>query len=188
MPLFKRYAPEEGISQMGDSQVEAIEPMPENYVGDSIPYRGVVNHGVPVSEPFLNTDELEDAENPPVEYVPPVEPPEPVPVRIVTEASRERRYWRAYGFQVATTSTRIVSRNDFRRRLVIKNQTSGSTLRVSHMEENLFPTVPGTQPTNCFILGDSAQIELYSTEALWCRSDGAEVNVGVIEEYVVDED
>ena len=193
MGLFQKYKPEENMTQMGDSQVEAIAPVPENYVGDNIPYRGVVNHGVPVDEPFIETDELEEEENPPTEYVPPVDEQDPVPVKIVQETSRERVYWRANGYTIGTIPICVLSRNDRRKRAEIRNVIGiaggATTLHVAHSQDKVGWTFGNPEFDNIIVGSGGQPIVLYSTEAVWVSSDSDSepTRISVIEEYAVEE-
>lgn len=193
MGLFAKYKPEEDVTRMGDAQIEAIAPVPENYVGDNIPYRGTVNHGVPVDEPFIDTDELMEEENPEPEYAPPVEEQEPVPVRIVQETDRERRYWRGNGYTVGTTPICVLSRNDRRRQAEIRNiiGTAGgsTTLHVSHTQEKVGWSMGNPQFDNVIIGSGGTPLVIHSTEPVWVSSDSdAEpTRVCVIEEFAVEE-
>lgn len=65
---------------------QRIDPLPESYAGDNLPYRGLVNHGVKETDKPVGPVEHFDrgAATLPVyhDYVP---EPEPIPVRVVGE-------------------------------------------------------------------------------------------------------
>lgn len=76
---------------------EPLEPVPEEYVGDNNPYRGIESHGVtPTFRPAPTTGYSETLD---VEYEEPVTGPEPVPVQIIQSGPRFRRIFRADGHQ-----------------------------------------------------------------------------------------
>lgn len=117
----------------------AIAPIPEEYEGDNIPYRGVVNHGVAVDESWRNTSEdmpvdpdgrlvdVYDAEE---------TAPDPIPVYIVNRSSSERRAFRvviAYAGQQPAT---VVGQDDSRSKVTIRNTNVGATVYIAERPES----------------------------------------------------
>ncbi len=90
-----------------DDRPHAVEPLPEAYVGDNNPYRGVVDHGVPVSgspDGFHGyADTISGV------YEPERDEPDPIPVRVVNVAGRELRRFRT-GQEILDSTTGLVAR------------------------------------------------------------------------------
>lgn len=93
--------------------IKAVEPVPEAYVGDNNPYRGIEQHGVenpnkPTVVPgYGDTYQVELQDNAPI--------PDPVPVLVVNQGARERRDWAANNTFVDSSRVVEVLPNDPRR-------------------------------------------------------------------------
>lgn len=114
-----------GSANLGKVPVrpEAIEPVPEAYVGTNHPYRGTETHGVedtvdPLPGLEYGTGRLIEYDDPPTE-------PAPIPVKIVTEGGREiKRFRPVISYAGGTTSIQprmILGADDARSQATIKN-------------------------------------------------------------------
>lgn len=156
------------------------QPVPEAYAGHNNPYRGVEAHGVePTEEPL---DELDYSDGRLVEYEEPEQQPEPVPVRVVTEGSRELKKFRPVVAHAGGTDRgrpfQILGADDTRDRATIHNNNTATVYIGSTPEEasvaNGFPIEEnGTYAT-------SSQDELY---AFINQAAIAEVRIAI--EYTV---
>lgn len=115
-----------------------IAPVPEEYAGDNLPYRGINNHGVDGSEDWRETSEdaplrsdgrLIDV------YEHDQPEPEPIPVYLVNRSSRERRAFRTItGYAGGTDYGRarqLFGQDETRTRITIKVPTGGQTIWLS---------------------------------------------------------
>lgn len=105
-------------------RTEPIPPQMEAAEGDNIPYRGIVDHGVPVAHTFHDFAGYEDTEEgSDKEYE---KEPDPIPVRIVTAGGRELRRARTWQDIVPDTTTvrKIAGRNEARTSIVIYNNSA----------------------------------------------------------------
>lgn len=177
-------APQRNQSREEDTPKRGLTPIPDNPAGDNVPYRGVVDHGVDWDEsqsrdvPGYGDREVVTYEEPPNE-------PEPVPVRIVEEGSRERRRVRtvrAYaGGSTVGTSRAILGEDDMRTRARIKNL---------HATKQVFISDTLMDFTGVFLngypLAPGESYETYSHEPLYAVvDDTADSPVAVIMEYGV---
>lgn len=115
----------------------AIEPAVEEYEGDNLPYRGVVDHGVSGSVDFRETSEdMPDHDGRQVAvYEVPEDGPEPVPVRVVNSSRVERRAFRvitAYATAGSGASGRmILDQDESRIQATIRNPGGGQHIHLS---------------------------------------------------------
>lgn len=105
----------------------AVDPRPEAYTGENIPYRGTETHGVPITVGPDGFDGYEDMHS--GEYEPQEPEPDPVAVRIVTQGGRELRRFRTGTEILDSTAAPIVrmiaGRNPARTQITIKNTGAG---------------------------------------------------------------
>lgn len=103
---------------------EVVQPVPDRYARDFIPYRGDVDHGQKVGPAEIYNRELNEAmwkDEPEPDNEPEDKSPDPIPVRIVQSGKREIKSWRASRAYASSEVSRIVGRNDSRTSLRIKN-------------------------------------------------------------------
>jgi hypothetical protein len=109
------------LSREQDADKGAIVPVPEEYEGFNLPYRGIETHGV---EPNAEPREFQGyAEGREVEYESPQPPTDVVPVRIVeTGNTRELRKSRFYHEYATVNNARpVVGFDDSRSKVTIRN-------------------------------------------------------------------
>ncbi len=109
-----------------DDRPHAVEPRPEAVVGTNFPYRGMNDHGVPVEHvdpvSFAGYEDTQAGVYEPAEEI-----PDPIPVRVVREFTRELRRSRTAQFVVDGTGTSsalvqmIAGRNPARTSISVKN-------------------------------------------------------------------
>lgn len=122
---------------------EAIPPVPEEYVGDNNPYRGIESHGVARTvEP--TPIEGYGATQPGITYVKPEKDEDPVPVRIVQAHGREIRDWRPHTGSVGSQGLMILGRNEARSSVLVQNQDAANSIYIS---------ATPIDSVNCDILG-----------------------------------
>jgi len=125
------------IGPVGRGSVpEEITDIPENPVLDrpggwaNIPYRGTEQHGVAIEHKEYPTspDRYPEEQVGDVTYIEDTERDQhPIPVRIVTEASREIKSWRTWRTNVDTSVRLIVGRNNNNTRVRIRNMDTTAT-------------------------------------------------------------
>lgn len=117
-----------------------IAPVPEDYAGDNLPYRGTEQHGVSVAEHWRDTSE-DMSLRPDGRLVDVYEPEEtahePIPVYIVNQSSHERRAFKvinayATGTNNGTTGRMILPRDDGRTQATIRNPGGGQHINISN--------------------------------------------------------
>lgn len=140
-----------------DDRPKPVPPTPEQYAGDNIPYRGVVEHGQPVDDNWRDpADDLPQHDGRLVDvYEHESVEPDPIPVYIVNQSSRERRAFRTMQSYAGGTDVgvmRIVGQDDSRTRLTIKVPTGAQTVWVADDSANAnsvvgFPIAAGESYT-----------------------------------------
>lgn len=166
----------------------AARATPETYQekGVNFPYRGVETHGVPYTSTI--PDELEgrqySEEMPlPPHYMPEPKKPIPVPVRLVTDTSCERKMWDSDQYTVfgpdAQTGLMILGRSDDRSYVIIRNLATSGNVYIG--------ATPNVTPQNGYpIPAGTDTPRIYTTEAIYCIGDTAtQSQVGILWEYSV---
>lgn len=134
---------------------EPITPVPERYAGDNLPYRGIEQHGVSVDENWRDpADDM--AVGPDGRLVDVYEhdapEPDPIPVYIVNESSRERRSFRnVSGYAGGTNygnARMILGQDSSRVQATIRCPEWGSPIYINDTPEQAtaqfgFPLLPG---------------------------------------------
>ncbi len=97
------------------------EPRAEDYAGDNNPYRGTEAHGVEQTVDPMDISGYDGTV--PVVYDTPAPEPTPVPVRIVTESSREIKDWdaNAWFLNEGGRSYLLANRLDTRTKVKVTN-------------------------------------------------------------------
>lgn len=121
---------------------EPITPVPEDYAGDNLPYRGINDHGVSVDEHWRSPSQdmgvrpdgrLVDV------YEPEEHHQEPIPVYLVNRSSRERRAFRpVVAYAGGTTfgqARQILGQDETRTKATIFNKSVGIDLWISDAPE-----------------------------------------------------
>jgi hypothetical protein len=112
---------------------QPITPVMESVDADVFPYRGTQTHGVEPTEKFLEPADYTDGR--PVEYERAETPPDPIPVRIVSESGRELRQFRTVAMATGdnVNGARMVLGQDEERSSVrLKHITESAVVWVSH--------------------------------------------------------
>lgn len=132
-----------------------IAPVPEEYAGDNLPYRGTNNHGVDGSEDWRETSEDGPlrSDGRLVDVYEHDEPqPEPIPVYLVNQSSRERRAFRvvtAYaGGSNRGTARAVLGMDETRTKATIRCPEWGSPIYLNDAPETAtaqygFPLLAG---------------------------------------------
>lgn len=167
-----------------------IAPVPEDYAGDNVPYRGVVDHGAPVDDNFRDP-ETDMPVRPDGRLVDVYEHEEthhePIPVYIVNRSSRERRTFRsvtAYAGGTNFGARQILGQDETRTRATIRNNSLGVDLWISD-------TAAGATDYSGYLI---KQDETYTTESqepiyAWVNNaDGMRVPIAVECRVSLDQD
>lgn len=163
-------------------QPDRVKPVPEHYKGVNFPYRGTEKHGVEVPEDARYDSREFEADFPDedVDYLPPEDEPEPVPVRVVQGSARERLDWRAVRFHVTTRPQQVVGRHDKRRSLRIKVHSGVSAIYIG----------PDSGVTDYvgFKIDQNEHIDIRSTEEIWavCGGTTDTSEISIMYEYGVE--
>jgi len=158
---------------------EPVQPVPDTYGPTVFPYRGSEQHGVPMDVQTTLQDQWVVDPVDAAEVLHEAPEHEPIPVRIVTESSREIKDWRTGQTVVTGSPSLIAGRNDRRSVVRIKNCSAtvavyvGNTLGVS--------TISGYPIAANGELAISTSEEVYGISA-----DTTSVYVAVIQEVSVD--
>lgn len=156
-----------------------LRPAVEGYTGNVFPYRGSEDHGVSATEKPLEPSDWEHGV--PVEYSERPIDVDPVPVKIVTEGSRELRRFRVVvGYAGSSSPRQILGQDEERSFVRIKNTTSDKTLYVAHHLEQAtatwgYPIAPGDE------LPTSTQMAIYAS-----TSDTVDTAVPMFVEYATE--
>lgn len=177
--------------QKSPNRPDRVAPVPEDYEGASIPYRGTQGHGVEISkdaeyDPDDNKIEHDKANA--IAYLPDPDDSiaEPIPVRVVQgESKRERLDWRPVRTRVTDQGQRIVNRHEKRRSLRIKvhYQTDGVDSNPIWLGNDAgVATYTGYQLDR----GETL-VDLHSTEDVWAICNpGESVEVSIMYEFGVE--
>lgn len=172
------------MSRRIDTDREPIEPVPEEYVGDNNPYRGIENHGVaPTESPSPVPGYSSEIE---VEYLEEEQEPTPVPVRIVQTGPQYRRTFRTIGFQYdyAAFGGRpfmLLPREPYRTKAIITQTNGFFEFYVGHSDQ-----LKGWN--GGFPVSSRAQLTIESNEEVWGLIEdptATNVRVGVLCEYEI---
>lgn len=165
---------------------EAVQPVPEHYEGVNFPYRGTEQHGVAVPEGTeFNTREFQYKEEDPEEYAEPLPEPEPIPVRVVTNHSRERLAFRSARYRVTDQAEQLVGRHEHRRGIRIKvhwqtDAVDSNPVWIGHDD--------GVKPYTGYQLDRGEVVDgIMSTEPIYAVCNpGESVEVSVMYTYAVE--
>lgn len=161
-----------------------IEPMPEEYVGDNNPYRGIEPHGVqPIYRPIPTPGYSGIIE---VEYEPEPEELAPVAVRVVNTSPKFVRKARAstvtlQGMGEFGNATQLLPDDDSRTKVEITNTHASVTVYIG-FDANVksfaggFPLAPGKSTTT------NTQESIYVFFA-----SGTDVTIGWLADYEIAE-
>lgn len=176
-PLLKRQK----VTSHQPPDTGYVEPVPESYVGDNNPYRGIESHGVP---PNVVPMEYADAytDEPDEEYLPPIPEEDPVPVRIVQTRGREirkTRMWRLISGKNTETPRMVVSYEETRRRVKVMN-VGTATIYIGESPDT-------ANAMNGWPLAVNASEEFQTQTALFAfSSDATEQPVACTADYSVE--
>ena len=164
------------VSKKADDRPHAVEPIPEEYVGENNPYRGIQDHGVePTGKPIGGPDYEDDI---PAFYEEVKPDADPVPVRIVSAGGRELRRFNTWQEAVAAGTVRMIAgRNNARNSIVILN-TGTDTIYVGSSESVASYTG--------FPVGAGGTLSLNTEDAVYAYA-AAQQTVACIEEFSVKE-
>jgi hypothetical protein len=151
-----------------------MTPVPDNPAGPNIPYRGVVDHGVPYAE-VESTDEAHYHMGRPVEYTDePAEDVVPIPVRVVTAGAREKRYisHAVYSLDAGAGSLRIqiAQRDENRTNLLIRNVGGSGSNQIADM---IFIGNENVSEFSGYALLVFGEVQLKTTEAVYAYKAAA---------------
>lgn len=177
-----------------DFTQEDYTPVPDNPAGANIPYRGVVDHGVPVQQEEL-PDEAHYWTGRPVEYLPEETEPDPIPVRVVNQGARELRRFSAtqpvlsFSNGNAVQQVRIAGRDENRTKLLIR------VIGRTDFLQSVFVYIggPGVTPYDGYLMTNNQELPLNTTEEVWAYADttrqpnaipaGIDVLLSVVQEF-----
>lgn len=158
-----------------------ITPVPEDYAGDNIPYRGVVPHGAPVKDDWRDpeTDMPVRPDGRLVDVYEHEEPaPAPIPVRIIGSDSDERPTFRTMRMHLRDGVPVLLLGRDYRRQTVtIRNDTAGKFLLIANAQDQIQMNAYRLAQANFsgLTLGKGG------AEDIWVASeDGTEMDVTVV--------
>ena len=162
--------------------VETVEPVPETHLEDvtNIPYRGAAHHGVKSTRDIPDDVELSTAINEddvdPWEHA--LEPEAPIAVRVVTSGASEMKEWRTLVGYSRALPAQLVGRHESRNKITVRN-VGGNTCYLSHDPSVLNISTDG------YPLADGAEIDLNTTQPIYCVSNGTDSKLVMVEEYTV---
>lgn len=154
---------------------EPLKPVPEHYAGKNYPYRGTETHGVP--DPTYTEPDVEfKGEDQHAVYEEPVPETPPIPVRIVTEHSREIKSFRVVRYLVDMTAILLLGQERERTKCRIRNTDPVNTVFIGASGLNPwlngYPILPGQEVA-----------EIATTDAIWAVAPTAPVAVAVFVEF-----
>jgi hypothetical protein len=115
-----RYSQQPGQATAPDER-QPYTPVPEDYAGENNPYRGTETHGVAPSVPPYDVPDYDDAR--PVVFEIAEPEPEPIPVRVVGEHSREMHDWALTKLPLNEARAYQLAGRDLRRTsLMVRNE------------------------------------------------------------------
>lgn len=160
-----------------------ITPVLERVQGENHPYRGLEDHGVDnvydPTDPVTNTVDI-DGRPVKIEYVPEEKIPEPVPVRIVQESSREYRQFWTDRITLSDGRSSILGRDNNRITARVVNTDAAKTVWIASNNADLalrgYPLGPGKE------LPISGEMPVYAM-----ATDGTGVVLGLYVETSVPE-
>lgn len=161
-----------------DDRPHATPPVLEAYEGDNNAYRGTQDHGVPSKSLAIaiDDDEWEDTVSGEMEIE--KEPVAPVPVRIVSEYTREFRKFQTGRGTVGTTGTRIVGRRNGRTACLIVNN-GANTIYIGDTES--------VQPSTGFPIGAGGSITVNAEAAVYAIAETDANAIAIWDEFSVKE-
>ena len=157
---------------------QPITPVPDRSVEarTNLAYRGNNYHGVRPDAAFSDVPVHDTVE---VEYEPPVEEPDPIPVKIVSTGGDEIKRMRVTREYTGLGATRMVAPlNRARTALRIRNLDGAKIVYVgdeasSAIPSNGYPIPPGTEWTS------TTQMEVYAQ----CEDAAVNAQLAVMQEY-----
>lgn len=179
-----------GMAAPAKDRKDRVTPVEEHYEGTNFPYRGTEPHGVEptpgVEYGDVQNEYTTDAATK-IAYLPEPKEDDPVAVKIVQGAKRERLDWRALRFFVTDVPQEIVGRHEKRRSLQIyvhekKNDGTDNTDPIFVGPDS------GLRPYTGFrIPAGSTMDTLHTTENVYavCES-GKTVEISIVYEYGVE--
>lgn len=180
------YRQQPGQADSPSREPERVQPVPEHYKGVNFPYRGTQQHGVEVPEDsHYNTRDFQYPEEKPDEYLPAEPEPDPVIVKVVSDAARERLEWRQSRYRVTDQGQRILGRNDKRKavRIKVHYQTDGVDSKPIYLGNDA-----GVQPYTGYQMDRGETLYPFtSTEDVWAICNpGETADVSIMFEFSVE--
>ena len=177
-----------------DATPQGLAPVPDNPAGANIPYRGVVDHGVPYENQEM-FDEAHYYTGRPVEYAPEEHDPDPIPVRVVNDGMRELRRFSAtqpvlsFSNGNAVQKVRLLGKNEHRTKALIRCVGRTDFLQTVFV----FVGGPEVTPFDGYLMTNNQELTLNTTEEVWAYADttrqpaaipaGIDVILSVIAEF-----
>lgn len=167
--------------EVTQSPPAAEKPRTESVKGTNLPYRGIVDHGVPGSEPAPDDESAYWANARAVEYHDSAEEKEPDPIPVVIRRGNQKREVRAFGvaqipLQNAGAPYQIVGRDIRRTNVIIRNPT-GSPGPIWIGPDN------GVSQISGYPIAAGEEKTLTTTEPVFVITANAAVTVLVTTEY-----
>lgn len=154
------------------NQTEPTPPVEEHYAGWNNPYRGTENHGVAPDAEALITDPVE-WKGTPVELHAAAADPDPVPVRIVNQAAKERAEFRTFGgFVGGGSRSPVLGRDENRSKVTIANTSEN----VVYVGDDMVTSVSGFP----IAAGASLTLNAENPVYVWAADDST---VALLVEY-----
>jgi hypothetical protein len=155
----------EDVSATPEAIPQYVVPAPERYGGVNFPYRGQQTHGVEPTETAVGSPD--DYEGGTVEVSYPKEDTEvpPVPVRIVeTDTRHEYTQWRAIQAFAGSAVSMVVSRQEGRDRVTLKNISTDTDVWVG-------PDSNVSKMSGFRVEKGGGSVSLQSEAEVWAISD-----------------
>jgi hypothetical protein len=155
------------VSATPETIPQYLVPAPDRYGGVNFPYRGSQDHGVPPTETATGTAENYEGGTVEVSYPAADAEVPPVPVRIVeTDTRHEYTQWRAIQAFASGAPSMVVSRQEGRDRVTIKNIDSSTGTAVW-----LGPDANVSKMSGFRIEKDGGSVTLQTEAEVWAVSD-----------------